>query len=135
MNCPWCPFEGHPRQLHAHLGESHPEAVVFEERIGRTFYGVTCPQCGDGYRHEIKPRGRDPGFVEEFNAQIRLVAFDMLVNHLLVEHDPEVTSETERAEEEPEAPGPAPTGGPAWLAEARRKAAETAEAGEAGPGT
>ncbi len=139
MNCPWCPFEGHPRQLHAHLGESHPEAVVFEERIGRTFYGITCPLCDDGYRHEIKPRGRDPGFVEEFNAQIRLVAFDMLVNHLLVEHDPEETADTTAdatadpggAGEEPEATGPVPAGGPAWLMEARRKAAE---AGETRPG-
>jgi hypothetical protein len=131
MICPWCPFEGHPRALHAHLAETHPEAVVFEERIGRTFYGITCPHCNDGYRHEIKPRGRDPGFVEEFNNQIRLVAFDMLVNHLLVEHDPEAAAEVEPAEAEPEAQGPVGTGGPAWLVEARRKAAEE---GEARPG-
>ncbi len=129
MNCPWCDFEGHPRQLHAHLGETHPEQVVFEERIGRTFYGITCPHCDDGYRHEIKPRGRDAGFVEEFNAQIRLVAFDMLVNHLLVEHDPEAVSVADPEEAEPASqPSPA-VGGPAWLMEARRKAAEGGGAG------
>jgi hypothetical protein len=110
--------------LHAHLAETHPEVVVFEERIGRTFYGITCPLCGDGYRHEIKPRGRDPGFVEEFNAQIRLVAFDMLVNHLLVEHDPEASAVVEAEETEAGAPVPPATGGPEWLMEARRKAAE-----------
>ena len=134
MNCPYCDFEAHPRQLHAHLGESHPEAVVFEERIGRTFYGITCPLCDEGYRHEIKPRGRDPGFVEEFNAQIRLVAFDMLVNHLLVEHDPETASvpggeNTAGENTEAGAPAAQPTGGPAWLMEARRKAAEGGGAG------
>ena len=126
MNCPWCPFEGHPRALHAHLGESHPDGVVFEDRIGRTFYSITCPICGDGYRHEIKPRGREPGFVEEFKAQIRLVAFDMLVNHLLVEHDPEGAGAVPE-EAEPEAPGPVEGVGPAWLVEARRKAAESGE--------
>lgn len=133
MKCPWCDFEDHPRALHAHLGEEHPEEVVFEERIGRIFYGITCPHCGDGYRHEIKPRGRDPGFVEEFNAQIRLVAFDMLVNHLLVEHDPEAESAPGIPEDAPDAGGGARDtrvpGGPAWLEEARRKASEGGDAG------
>lgn len=134
MNCPWCPFEGHPRALHAHLGDTHPDKVIFEERIGRTFYGITCPECGDGYRHEIKPRGRDAGFVDEFAAHIRLVAFDMLVNHLLVEHDPEVAAgaepeETEPGRSETVPPAPAATGGPAWLMEARRQAADPGEAG------
>jgi len=64
MNCPLCPFEGAPRALHAHLAEAHPEVVRFDERGGRSFYAVTCPVCGEGYQHEIKPRGRDPGFVE-----------------------------------------------------------------------
>lgn len=137
MNCPWCDFEGRPRALHAHLGEDHADAVVFEERIGRMFYGITCPHCGDGYRHEIKPRGRDPGFVEEFTAQIRLVAFDMLVNHLLVEHDPEGASAPGGHDVEsgtPVAPDPGDAqdtrvpGGPAWLREARRKASEGGDA-------
>ena len=73
--------------LHGHLGEQHPDAVRFEEKGGRSFYALTCPVCGDGYEREIKPRGRDPGFLDEFSAQIRLVAFDMLVNHLIGEHE------------------------------------------------
>lgn len=129
MNCPWCDFDGAPRQLHAHLGETHPEQVVFEERIGRTFYGITCPTCDDGYRQEIKPRGRDPGFVEEFNAQIRLVAFDMLVNHLLVEHDPEAAAVVDAEGAVEAVPAAPPTGGPAWLMEARRRAADGGSAG------
>jgi len=129
VHCPFCSFEGPPRMLHAHLGEQHADAVRFEEKGGRSFYALSCPICGDGYEREIKPRGRDPGFVDEFSAQIRLVAFDMLVNHLLGEHEtifsgdtPGPPSELPPDEEtEPEQPAPlgeAPV--PAWLAEARR---------------
>ncbi len=113
--------------LHAHLGEQHADAVRFEERGGRSFYALTCPICGDGYEREIKPRGRDPGFVDEFSAQIRLVALDMLVNHLLGEHEELELPSDEEPEPTPTAPlGDAPrspsanTPVPAWLAEARR---------------
>jgi hypothetical protein len=86
VKCPWCDFEGQPRALHAHLGEAHPEKVCFEEKMGRSFYAIECPVCDEGYQQQIKPRGRDPAFVDEFSTQIRLVAFDMLVNHLMAEH-------------------------------------------------
>ena len=127
MHCPFCSFEGSPRELHAHLGEQHPDAIRFEERGGRSFYALTCPICGDGYEREIKPRGRDPGFVDEFSAQIRLVAFDMLVNHLMGEHeDIELPPDKEGVEQEPPAPlGEAPV--PGWLAEARRAKHENGE--------
>lgn len=120
MNCPFCSFEGTPRLLHAHLGEQHPDAVRFEDRGEKWFYALDCPICGDGYERQIKPRGRDPGFVEEFSAQIRLVAFDMLVNHLMGEHEQlELPPDDEPAAPEAPAPlGDAPV--PAWLAEARR---------------
>jgi hypothetical protein len=107
--------------LHAHLGEQHPEAIRFEDRGENWFYALDCPICGDGYERQIKPRGRDPGFVEEFSAQIRLVAFDMLVNHLMGEHEDLDLPSDDEAEPEPEQPAPlgdAPV--PAWLAEARR---------------
>ena len=119
MNCPFCSFEGPPRELHAHLGEQHPEAIRFEEKGGRSFYALTCPICDDGYEREIKPRGRDAGFVDEFSAQIRLVAFDMLVNHLMGEHEDLQLPSGDEPEPQPEAPlGDAPV--PAWLAEARQ---------------
>jgi len=106
--------------LHAHLGAQHADAVVFQEKNGRSFYSLTCPICGDGYEREVKPRGRDPGFVDEFSAQIRLVALDMLVNHLLGEHEELELPHEEETETEPAAPdlGDAPV--PAWLAEARK---------------
>ena len=119
MHCPFCSYEGQPRGLHAHLGEQHPEAVRFEDKGGRSFYALTCPICNDGYEREIKPRGRDPRFVEEFSAQIRLVAFDMLVNHLMGEHeDIDLPEEADGGVEQPAPLADAP--GPAWLAEARR---------------
>lgn len=93
MNCPWCDFEGTPRSLHGHLGESHPEVVRFEERGASRYYAIDCPVCGEGYEHIIKPRLRDPSFMEDFQTEIRLVALDMLVNHLLVEHEPEGNEE------------------------------------------
>jgi hypothetical protein len=115
--------------LHAHLGEQHAEAVRFEDRGEQWFYALECPICGDGYERQIKPRGRDPGFVEEFSAQIRLVAFDMLVNHLLGEHETILPGDTPGPpgelppDNEPEPEQPAPMGDapvPVWLAEARR---------------
>ena len=118
MNCPFCPFEAPPRELHAHFGEQHPEAIRFEEKGGRSFYALTCPICGDGYEREIKPRGRDPGFVDEFSAQIRLVAFDMLVNHLIGEHTELDIPEDDETEPETAPVADAPV--PAWLAEARQ---------------
>lgn len=123
MNCPFCAFEAAPRALHAHLGAEHPEAVTFEERGERSFYALVCPICGDGYEHQIKPRGRDPSFVEEYSAQIRLVAFDMLVNHLFGEHEGlEAPPEPEGGADAPRPPAE-PGIGPAWLVEARRAAA------------
>lgn len=87
LSCPWCGFEGAPRSLHAHLGDRHPEMVAFETTAARNSYSVTCPVCGSGYVQAIKPRLTDPSFLEEYRAEIRLVAFDMLINHLLAEHD------------------------------------------------
>ncbi|MHB8296634.1 MAG: hypothetical protein ACYDH5_18890 [Acidimicrobiales bacterium] len=87
MRCPWCEFEGQPRQLHAHLAERHEEGVTFEERGSRMIYAVKCPLCGEGYEHPIKPGSNDPSFLQEYQREIRLVGFDMLVNHMLGEHE------------------------------------------------
>ncbi len=86
MNCPWCDFAGTLRPLHAHLCDAHPDEVSFETQGSRHAYAVTCPVCGAGYEQTIKPRMDDPSFVEEYRREIRLVAFDMLLNHLLGEH-------------------------------------------------
>jgi hypothetical protein len=86
MNCPWCDFTAGPRALHAHLGEQHGHEVATSEHHGKTFYEVTCPRCGTRYEHVVRKGARDPGFVVEFEPEIRMVALDMLINHLLAEH-------------------------------------------------
>ncbi|MHB8244199.1 MAG: hypothetical protein ACYDGN_02430 [Acidimicrobiales bacterium] len=87
MNCPWCSFGDVPRRLHAHLAEEHPEGVRFEEQRARQRYAISCPYCHLGYEQTIKPGLDDPGFLEEYRNEVRLVAFDMLVNHLIGEHE------------------------------------------------
>lgn len=91
MNCPWCSFEGAPRALHAHLAEEHADAVVTKERNGTHYYEVTCPVCGESYEHRLRKGTRDPRFLEEFGAEIRMVALDMLVHHLVAEHSAQQT--------------------------------------------
>lgn len=88
MSCPYCPAgdELSLRELHAHLAAAHAEEIVTEEAGDRLIYVVTCPHCGSQYRKPIKKGVADPGFADEFAGQIRLVAFDMLLNHLLAEH-------------------------------------------------
>lgn len=86
MECPWCPFKGDPRPLHAHLLDQHPDAVRFETRGPRRVYVLECPICHSGYDQAIKPGLDDPDFLREYEREIRLVALDMLVNHLMAEH-------------------------------------------------
>lgn len=87
MTCPYCALADLGlRELHAHLASAHAEQIGTEEAGDRLVYVVTCPQCGSQYRKPIKKGVADPGFANEFETQIRLVAFDMLLNHLLAEH-------------------------------------------------
>jgi hypothetical protein len=88
MTCPYCGLQAPPRQLHAHLAEAHPEGVAFVERGSRRFYALDCPICHAGYEQAIKPGVGDPAILVELEREIRLVGFDMLVNHLLGEHTP-----------------------------------------------
>lgn len=87
MKCPWCDFEGPPRELHAHLTQGHLERVEVDERKGRRYYKIACPVCDSSYEKEIKPRYWDPQFLEEYRKEIALVGFDMLINHLMAEHE------------------------------------------------
>lgn len=89
MTCPFCEVEAPVRELHAHLGTDHATEIRTEELGERTVYVVTCPYCSDQYRQPIRKGAADPGFLVEFERQIRLVAFDMLINHVLAEHGAE----------------------------------------------
>ena len=89
MTCPFCGVEQPVSELHRHLVANHADAVQTEEVAGRMAYAVTCPHCAQRYRQPIRKSAGDPEFVAEFDRQIRLVALDMLVHHLLAEHGPE----------------------------------------------
>jgi hypothetical protein len=88
MRCPYCDFEGARQQLHAHLTDQHSEHVKGrrEEAAGRLYYRLDCPLCDEYTEREVNPRGRDPTFLEEFEHEICLVAFDQLLYHLEAAH-------------------------------------------------
>lgn len=88
MTCPFCPAEGSRMEIHAHLGEGHPERVILGHRNGPNdpYFEVGCPWCEQQAVQSVNPGGRDPAFLEEFQREIRLVAFDLLLYHLQAEH-------------------------------------------------
>jgi hypothetical protein len=63
--------------------DTHGGAVTTEvdDAEGRMSYVIACPRCDGVIRHQVKPRWRDPGFLKEFEQEIRLVAFDLLLLH------------------------------------------------------
>ncbi len=87
MRCPWCGTEASPRVLHRHLVDAHGDAVAVVADGGRSRYETTCPLCDAHLGRTVKPFAHDPGFVDEHREQVLLVAFDVLVHHLLVAHD------------------------------------------------
>jgi len=93
LDCPWCDFAAGPRGPHAHLGARHGDAVTTSQRHGKVFYEVTCPLCGARYEHVVRKGTGDPEFVAEFGPQIRMVALDMLVHHLVAEHEQQPAGE------------------------------------------
>lgn len=87
MDCPYGDSSGDRRAIHAHLGEAHRDRVAVRTvEDGRRFYEIRCPVCDAPWEREIKPRYHDPGFIEEFEREIVLVAFDMLLYHVQGEH-------------------------------------------------
>lgn len=89
MRCPLCEFAATRGDVHAHLTAEHPEAIETWTVSGgsKMRYRVTCPLCDAAHEAAVKPRSHDPGFLSEFAREIRLVAFDMLLNHMESEHD------------------------------------------------
>ncbi len=90
MRCPLCgAFDATRGEVHAHLAAEHGDAVETwtDAASGRMHYRVECPECHDAHEARVKPRSHDPAFLETFAHEIRLVAFDMLLNHLEGEHD------------------------------------------------
>lgn len=89
MHCPFCDVTGHVRMVHAHLATTHGERVTTTEKrepILMLSYELACPRCETKIKRLVNPRGRDPRFLEEHAAEIRLVAFDQLLYHLEAVH-------------------------------------------------
>ena len=88
LKCPYCDESNNLTGIHRHLVDQHLAMVEtrFDEEAGKMFYLVPCPFCGLKYRHPVKPRRRDPRFLEEFRSEIALVAFDQLLYHVLQKH-------------------------------------------------
>jgi hypothetical protein len=87
-SCPYCEFSGKRSEVHQHLAENHGDTVGtrIDEFTGYTFYLVTCPVCGASYEQVTKKARRDPDFGREYQYEIRLVVFDLLLYHLRGEH-------------------------------------------------
>jgi hypothetical protein len=86
VNCPWRDTAAGPRALHAHLSDQHGDQVSTTGRDGKVFYEISCPLCGARYEQLVRKGAGDPEFLAEFETEIRMVAFDVLVHHLLAEH-------------------------------------------------
>ncbi len=83
MKCPYCTYEDARGPLHQHLAERHSEMVATgQAEGGRLFYRVQCPYCEFRWEQRIKPRWKDPGFLEDYRREIVLVAFDQLLYHV-----------------------------------------------------
>lgn len=86
MRCPCCDVDAQWRELHRHLADAHADLVRFDFRGDRSYYVVSCPVCAASHEQAIKPRLVDPEFMNEYREEIRLVALDMLLNHVVGEH-------------------------------------------------
>ena len=91
MLCPLCGYEAKRGQVHAHLVDDHHEAVDtwIDSSTGKMRYRVVCPVCNAAHEASVKPRSHDDAFLNRFAREIRLVAFDMLLNHVEAEHEPQ----------------------------------------------
>jgi hypothetical protein len=92
LRCPYCGEASGLEATHRHLRDAHADRVVTrrDDASGRMEYVVACPFCGQDCRHELRPRNRNPRFLEEFHAEIALIAFDQLLYHLLQAHPREL---------------------------------------------
>lgn len=88
-SCPFCEREGPRGDIHRHLVDDHPGEIEMwtEARTGRMRYRVVCPRCGADYEHRVKPRSTDRDFLTTFATEVRMVGFDMLLNHMTAEHE------------------------------------------------
>ncbi|MCI0550374.1 MAG: hypothetical protein L0287_05425 [Anaerolineae bacterium] len=88
MNCQYCSFNGHRMDVHNHLINVHPEQVriYIDEASGKMVYELSCPVCNEVGKKVLR---KPPGVLAEYEREIRMVAFDLLLFHLQDLHTPE----------------------------------------------
>jgi hypothetical protein len=86
MNCPYCNFSGHRMDLHTHLVNEHGEEIKIyvDAQSGKLVYEMTCPLCKDSVKQPLK---KSAAVLEEYQREIRMVAFDLLLYHLQEKHE------------------------------------------------
>jgi hypothetical protein len=89
--CPFCPEHGARTEVHRHMVDFHPDQIETwsDTKTGRMRYRIVCPTCGADYEHRVKPRSKDAAFLTTFAVEVRMVGFDMLLNHMTAEHGEE----------------------------------------------
>ncbi len=92
MKCPYCNIIGGLTTIHRHTVDAHLEMVQTkrDKESAKLQFTVACPFCDDMYQRQVKPRNRNPKFLEEFKTEIALVAFDQMLYHILENHPQEV---------------------------------------------
>lgn len=86
MICPHCNLSGHRMDLHAHLVQAHGEEIKIyvEEASGKLVYEMACPLCNDSVKQPLK---KPAAALEEYQREIRMVAFDLLLYHVQAKHE------------------------------------------------
>lgn len=103
LKCPYCGAEYNINDIHRHMIDNHADMVEteYDEETEKMRYIIACPICPLKYQHQVKPRYRDPRFLQEFKTEIATVAFDQLLYHLAKEHGKEIGFEMTEDVEEP----------------------------------
>lgn len=87
INCIYCDTTGGYRVIHKHLVEDHLDKVttVMDDE-NKMKYTIDCPNCDEVIEKQVKPRSHNKEFLDEFKAEIAIVAFDRLIFHVVEEH-------------------------------------------------
>lgn len=82
MDCPYCDRTEPRIRLHSHLVDDHPDAV---ESDG-TAYTLVCPsqECDETLTMDAGTATEEA--LEGFGNEVRMLAFDRLLDHLENEH-------------------------------------------------
>lgn len=88
MDCPLCtaPTPGW-HHLHRHLADQHADAVTRVQRTtGPPGFIVHCPACDWAFEKLLQGQRSDQTFVDQFRAEMVLVAFDQFMVHWVADH-------------------------------------------------